>query len=407
MMRDLLMAVAAANLAAGLAVVAILPFRRPMRPRFGARAVYALWIAPPLAALAVLIPHRTGDAVAPFVANAGGAAAQALPSAAAQDLWATALVTIWGLGVVTAVLMLARRQAAFVKSLGRLTAVAGEGGVLRAERAVAGPALIGAFRPQIVTPADFDTRYGRVEQTLILTHERAHLASGDALVNAAACAVQCLGWFNPLAHLGVRLMRVDQELACDAAVIGRFPSARQLYGELLLKTQLAQQALPLGCHWPAKGQHPLKERIAMLKSPLPALAERRAGLAVAVLLAVAAGSGAWAASAKARHIVTKPDWATKPVPSDLTDVYPRAAGKSGLGGRATIECGVARDGLLIHCKVLAEDPRGAGFGEAALKLSERFKMKPMSRDGQPVAGGVVRIPIKFRIPTPPAPPRAS
>ena len=69
--------------------------------------------------------------------------------------------------------------------------------------------------------------------------------------------------------------------------------------------------------------------------------------------------------------------------------------------------GVARDGLLIHCKVLAEDPRGAGFGEAALKLSERFKMKPMSRDGQPVAGGVVRIPIKFRIPTPPAPPRAS
>lgn len=407
MMRELLTAVAAANLAAGLAVIAILPFRPLMRPRFGARAIYALWIAPPLAALAVLIPHRTGGAVAPFVAEAGRAAARALPSAPTQDLWATALVTIWGLGVVASALMLARRQGAFLKSLGRLTAVTGEDRVLRAERSEAGPALIGALKPRIVTPADFETRYGPAERTLILEHEKTHLASGDGLVNAAACALHCLGWFNPLVHLGVRLMRIDQELACDAAVIGRFPSARQLYGELLLKTQLAQQALPLGCHWPAKGRHPLRERIAMLKSPLPALAERRAGLAVAALLAVAAGSGAWAASAKAQHVVTKPDWATKPVPADLADVYPPAAEKSGLGGRATIECRVATDGLLAHCRLLAEDPRGAGFGEAALKLSQRFRMKPMSRDGHPVAGGVVRIPIMFRIPAPPAPPQPS
>jgi hypothetical protein len=33
-------------------------------------------------------------------------------------------------------------------------------------------------------------------------------------------------------------------------------------------------------------------------------------------------------------------------------------------------------------------------------MSARFRMKPMSRDGKPVAGGVVKIPFKFMLPAP-------
>ena len=405
MMRDLALAVLGANLAAALAVLAVLPLRRLMRPRLGARAAYALWIAPPLAALAVLVPHRTpvGAAVAPLVAQAGRAVGRALPAAPAQVLWATALVALWAAGALAFALWLAARQSAFLRGLGRLTPIGGEDRVLRAERTEAGPALVGVLRPRIVTPADFETRYGAGERALILAHERSHLAAGDGLVNAAACAVQCLGWFNPLVHLGVRALRVDQELACDAAVIGRFPAARQLYGELLLKTQLAYEVLPLGCHWPAKGQHPLKERIAMLKSPLPAPGERRAGLAVAALVGLAAASWAWAASGEARHTVTRPDWLVKPVPKDLIDAYPPAALKAHESGAAKIGCGVAADGKLTGCRILSESPKGAGFGAAAMALSARFQMKPMSKDGKPVAGGVVRIPIRFMVPTQPAP----
>jgi protein TonB len=55
--------------------------------------------------------------------------------------------------------------------------------------------------------------------------------------------------------------------------------------------------------------------------------------------------------------------------------------------------------------VLRAAPQGEGFGEAALALTPLFRMKPMSRDGQPVAGGIVRVPIAFRsagpAPTPP------
>jgi TonB family protein len=408
MMRDLVLAVLAANLAAALAVLAVLPLRRLVRPRLGARAAYALWIAPPLAALAVLIPHRAASqaAVAPFVVEAGKAAARALPSAPAQDLLAVALVGLWLAGALATGLLLARRQSAFMRSLGSLTPASGDRRLVHASRSGVGPALVGALRPRIVTPADFETRYQAEERALILAHEETHLAAGDGLVNAVACAAQCLGWFNPLVHLGVQRLRIDQELACDAAVIGRFPEARQLYGALLLKTQLATDALPLGCHWPAKGAHPLKERIAMLKSPLPALAERRAGLAVAALVGLAAASWAWAASARAPHVITQPDWADKPTSADLVKDYPPDAVKAHVEGRATIACDVAATGALARCKVISEAPAGAGFGEASLKLSERFRMKPMSKDGHPVAGGKVRIPIRFMLPTPPAPPKA-
>jgi periplasmic protein TonB len=54
----------------------------------------------------------------------------------------------------------------------------------------------------------------------------------------------------------------------------------------------------------------------------------------------------------------------------------------------------------VDCRLLSETPTDTGFGAAALKLSERFQMKPMSRDGQPVAGGKVRIPFRFALPHP-------
>jgi protein TonB len=50
---------------------------------------------------------------------------------------------------------------------------------------------------------------------------------------------------------------------------------------------------------------------------------------------------------------------------------------------------------------------GAGFGDAALGLSSLFHMRPMTKDGRPVSGGTVRIPIMFRLPHPQAPPAPS
>ena len=76
-------------------------------------------------------------------------------------------------------------------------------------------------------------------------------------------------------------MRLDQELACDAAVLRRRPHDRALYARTLLKTQLDAQCLPLGCRWPARGLHPLEVRVGLLKAPV-----RYDGMAGPILVAM-------------------------------------------------------------------------------------------------------------------------
>ena len=39
-----------------------------------------------------------------------------------------------------------------------------------------------------------------------------------------------------------------------------------------------------------------------------------------------------------------------------------------------------------------------GFGEATLRMSKLFRMRPKTQDGAPVEGGSVRIPIRFNLP---------
>lgn len=119
------------------------------------------------------------------------------------------------------------------------------------------------------------------------------MARCDAQINALAAALRCLHWFNPLVHFAASRFRFDQELACNASVISRFPEARRPYADAMLKTQLADLGLPAGCHW--QSSHPLKERIAMLKQPLPGRKRRRLGGAGVVAIIVAASFAAWAA----------------------------------------------------------------------------------------------------------------
>jgi len=410
MIADILTGVAAANVAAGAAVLAVLALRGPVRPRFGARAAYGLWLAPPAAALAAAIPHHgVGGVVAPVVLTLA-AAGRALPVQAVSQasLVPAVLLAVWLIGAVATAAVLLRRQAAFLRSLGRLEPLGG--GVLRAERAGVGPALVGALRPQIVTPADFEARFNAPERELVLAHERMHLETGDAAVNALAAACQCLGWFNPLVHLGASRLRADQELACDAAVVGRFPARRRLYAELLLKTQLGAQPLPFGCHWPSDAQHPLKERIVMLKSSLPQPAMRALGVLVAASIAVASGSAAWAATPAPAKLITQPVWVKKPDGRDIARLFPAHAVQNKITGEATMTCRIDAAGLLNHCdvgriKVMADNlpadgPESAdqGFREAMLELSKSFQMAPVSRDSVKVAGASVRIPVRWMPP---------
>jgi beta-lactamase regulating signal transducer with metallopeptidase domain len=301
------------NLAMGAAIILVSLLRRPLRLLFGAPIAYAIWFAVPIAGVASLFPPRVEapspvPSVSAAVSAMGPLAHSALrvteqlagqstimPSAIAPPSLASTtampdiallLFAAWALGTLFMALYLIRLQLRFSAAVR-----SGE----------AGPAVLGFLRPRIVTPDSFQEHFTPQEQVAILTHERVHLARQDARVNALTAFLRCLCWFNPFIHLGAHWLRIDQELACDATAVAGAIS-RRTYAKALLKSQLVVTALPLGCNWPGS-QHPLIERIVLLKRNPPGTARRLAGVGLVLLAASFAGLGAWAAQPP---VTTKP-----------------------------------------------------------------------------------------------------
>ena len=238
-MNDLAEALLRSNLAGSAAILVVLTLRPAARRWFGAEIAYALWAAPPTAAVAILIPARMAEE-----------GAKAAPGLALGHGTTLILLASWLLGLVAAVVVLALGQAAFLRAL-------------KAGRA--GPAVVGVICPRIVMPSGAEL-YTSEERAVVRAHEWEHIERRDPRARALMAIFQCLFWFNPLTHLAAHLARLDQELACDAAVIRRRPGIRALYARTLMKTQLAGAPLPFGCYWPARGRHPLETRVALLRA---------------------------------------------------------------------------------------------------------------------------------------------
>ncbi|MBO9547429.1 M56 family metallopeptidase, partial [Caulobacter sp.] len=238
-----LTALVRANLALAAAILLVLLLRRPVRARFGALAAYALWLVAPLCAAVGLLPaHAPPQALAPVTVLARAVSRSAAPLVHKGPVLPTALVVAWAAGAGLTLALLLIRQRRFTASLGRLRPSQVEPGLLLAERRDFGPAVIGALRPRIVAPADFEQRFQGAARAVVLTHEQVHLARGDAAINALAAMLRCLCWFNPLVHVAVRRMQVDQEIACDEAVVARHPQDRRVYAQALLDTLLVSHA---------------------------------------------------------------------------------------------------------------------------------------------------------------------
>jgi beta-lactamase regulating signal transducer with metallopeptidase domain len=283
------------ELVASVAILLVLALRSFVLRRLGATVAYWLWLIVPIAAAASFVPARervvlidpyanvviadeqsAPTEIASPAPNTPPARAASTPVISSLPAGADLLVAVWllGAGALLARSIVSTRRLAADPSVG--------------------PALVGVFRPKLVLPADFATRFDTEERSLILAHEQVHRVSGHTVVNALVEFARCASWFNPLAHLAALTLRTDQELACDAAVIAARPTARRVYAEALLKTQVSQAFLPLGCTWSSRSGQRLGERIAMLGRP--SLSRRGAvgGASAVAVISLVLGYAAWA-----------------------------------------------------------------------------------------------------------------
>ncbi|KFL35537.1 TonB family protein [Arenimonas donghaensis] len=389
------------TLVSSLAIVLVLLARPLLQRSFGSELAYMAWAAVPLALLAVLVPQAPSPVPHPVVS---GWTAQTMSAVQASIQQAPTdprpwLLAIWCLGALAMLVSMARTQRRFARQVARQPGQAFD----CCEQA--SPAVFGLWRPRIVLPVDFATRYDVHEQALLLAHEHEHLRRNDIPAQALASVLRCVFWFNPLMHLAARRFRLDQELACDAAVLRRHPRERRRYGEAMLKTQLAALSLPLGCHWPSC--HPLKERITMLKQSAPGPARRRFGSSVIAAGLAVLALGAWAAQpSEAAKAGMKPLQALTDDDVIVQPKYPAAAVKEGIGGLVVLDLLIGDDGIPTDIRVHRADPEGVFEKQAVEAAREwRFNAGREGRRGDKVEGWI-RVPVKF---TPPAttPPSAS
>lgn len=283
------------TLAGSVSILLALLLRRPVRALFGASAAWQLWLVVPFAMLAAALPSlRVPQQFVVGLASSLRIESLTAPVHTPDAFSLTGLVlAAWLCGAMALALRFTRAQRSFVASLGTLTE---RDGVWYADNASEGPALLGLLQPKIVVPADFDSRYDAAERALIVEHERRHAKRRDPLANALIAFVRCAFWFNPLVHIAAARCRFDQELACDADVMGRLPGRIKVYAAAMLKTQTGGAQALATCHW--QSSHPLKERIMNLNKPTPAAGRRLAGRILITSLLLGSAIGALAARAE-------------------------------------------------------------------------------------------------------------
>ncbi len=133
------------------------------------------------------------------------------------------------------------------------------------------PYLSGLFRPWIYLPQEMARELSASQLAHILLHELAHHKRKDIMWNAIGSLALAIHWMNPLVWIGMKRMKADRELACDACVLEVLGEAEAVpYGmtiiECLKRFSPAGRQSELLYFFGPNQQMEMKRRIHMIKS---------------------------------------------------------------------------------------------------------------------------------------------
>ncbi len=95
--------------------------------------------------------------------------------------------------------------------------------------------------------------------------------------------------------------------------------------------------------------------------------------------------------------ITSADWIHKPSPSTMNAFLPESVTKKPghRAGEVVLKCKLHPDGTVSNCAVIDETNPAVPFGEAALKASTLFRIKPRAANGIATDENWVLIPVSF------------
>jgi TonB family protein len=89
-----------------------------------------------------------------------------------------------------------------------------------------------------------------------------------------------------------------------------------------------------------------------------------------------------------------PEWLT----GASGEIFPFQAAKAGVTtGLGVLRCDVTHEGRLAPCAVVRETPEGLGFGRSALAVAGAMRMNPWMKQGFPVEGASITLPIRLNL----------
>lgn len=277
-MSAVLFALPLASLAASVAALLILALSTRLRPH-DARLWHGAWTALALAAIAAPLA-ALGPPVWEVVVLAGPAT-PLFPTAGfsadrlALALTLTAIVAVGGSAVLAwrlivgglLALRLARQATPLsVEDRARLDRLVPHvAAISRAHPRLRVPVAIGWRRPVIVLPESWrlwpDDRLAAV-----LRHEHAHVTRHDFVWNIVAAVHQAMFWWNPLAWVVTRRIRLTAELSCDREAAGDHSA---VYAKHLLAAaqELSHSAWTSGVLAPGAGTDLARRITALTDTP--------------------------------------------------------------------------------------------------------------------------------------------
>lgn len=111
----------------------------------------------------------------------------------------------------------------------------------------------------------------------------------------------------------------------------------------------------------------------------------RAGILAALAATVLTGAAPTVGLA-ADETLAHPSYVQRAKSEDVAAAYPKAAFAQKISGDVDLNCTADANGRLSDCKVAKEEPAGMGFGDAALGLSAKDRVKAKEDNGLVIVG---------------------